>query len=152
YSPVEVSGAVPGRGDGSVLQKGVWQVPFDPRQHLQRPGLLLSNKVLYIAFGSHGDFNVGDQKKRVLDLFNLPDYFPGYHGWVFAYSADPNDRLKPLALFNTNPDVPTDLIDNINPFGFRPAGAGIWMSGSGPAADSQGDIYLVTGNGKFDAS
>lgn len=29
---------------------------------------------------------------------------------------------------------------------------GIWMSGAAPAADSQGRIYVVTGNGVFDAS
>jgi outer membrane protein assembly factor BamB len=32
----------------------------------------------------------------------------------------------------------------------RGAGAGIWMSGSGPAVQSNGSIWLVTGNGDFD--
>ena len=44
------------------------QVRFSPMQHLQRPGLLLLDGTLYIAFGSHGDFDP-------------------YHGWVFAYDA-----------------------------------------------------------------
>ena len=43
-------------------------VVFSPMQHMQRPGLLLLNGLLYIAFGSHGDFDP-------------------YHGWVFAYEA-----------------------------------------------------------------
>src|ERR1035438_9614975 len=30
---------------------------FDPVQHIQRPGLLLSGGVLYIGFGSHGDMS-----------------------------------------------------------------------------------------------
>jgi hypothetical protein len=33
----------------------------------------------------------------------------------------------------------------------RGGGGGIWHSGSGPAADAQGNIYVVTGNGEFDA-
>ena len=44
------------------------KVVFSPMQHMQRPGLLLLDGLLYIAFGSHGDFDP-------------------YHGWVFAYEA-----------------------------------------------------------------
>ena len=33
----------------------------------------------------------------------------------------------------------------------RGSGGGIWHSGSGPAADAEGNIYVVTGNGDFDA-
>ncbi|MBV8729708.1 MAG: PQQ-binding-like beta-propeller repeat protein, partial [Acidobacteriia bacterium] len=31
------------------------------------------------------------------------------------------------------------------------SGGGIWHSGGGPAADAQGNIYVITGNGDFDA-
>jgi hypothetical protein len=31
-------------------------------------------------------------------------------------------------------------------------GAGIWMAGQGPAADAQGHLYAITGNGDFDGS
>ena len=57
-----------------------------------------------------------------------------YHGWVIGYSAS---TLKQVAVFN-------DTID-----GGR---GGIWMSGGGPAADSQGHIYLLSGNGDFNAN
>lgn len=33
----------------------------------------------------------------------------------------------------------------------RGSGGGIWHSGGGPAADAEGNIYVVTGNGGFDA-
>jgi hypothetical protein len=29
-------------------------------------------------------------------------------------------------------------------------GAGVWMAGQGPAADADGNLYLITGNGDFD--
>jgi len=38
---------------------------------------------------------------------------------------------------------------NITPNGNE---GGIWMSGGGPAADSQGNIYLLDGNGTFDTT
>ena len=57
-----------------------------------------------------------------------------YHGWVIGYSAS---TLTQVTIFN-------DTID-----GGR---GGIWMSGANPAADSQGNIYLVSGNGDFNAN
>jgi hypothetical protein len=57
-----------------------------------------------------------------------------YHGWVIGYDAT---TLGQVTVFNDTPD------------GGR---GGIWMSGGGPAADAQGDIYLLTGNGDFNAN
>ncbi len=57
-----------------------------------------------------------------------------YHGWVIGYRAS---TLAQVSVFN-------DTID-----GGR---GGIWMSGAGPAADSQGNIYLLSGNGDFNAN
>ncbi len=57
-----------------------------------------------------------------------------YHGWVIGYRAS---TLAQVSVFN-------DTID-----GGR---GGIWMSGATPAADSQGNIYVLSGNGDFNAS
>jgi hypothetical protein len=56
-----------------------------------------------------------------------------YHGWVMAY--DPQ-TLAQKAVLNVNPDGNE---------------AGIWLSDTGPAADAEGNIYVPTGNGTFDA-
>jgi hypothetical protein len=57
-----------------------------------------------------------------------------YYGWVMAYDAK---TLAQIAVFNAEPDGEE---------------AGIWQSDAGPAADAEGNIYPVTGNGKFDAA
>ena len=56
-----------------------------------------------------------------------------YHGWILGYNAT---NLQQTVAFNATPN------------GGR---GGIWMSGGGPAADDQGNIYCSTGNGTFDA-
>ncbi len=57
-----------------------------------------------------------------------------YHGWVMAYDAG---TLRQQAVLNTSPDA---------------AESGIWLADSGPASDSLGNVYVSTGNGKFDAN
>ena len=39
------------------IQAASGSVTLLPKQHLQRPGLLLVNGVVYIGFGSHGDMS-----------------------------------------------------------------------------------------------
>ena len=56
-----------------------------------------------------------------------------YHGWVMAYDAY---TLSQVAVFNTSPDAEE---------------SGIWQSDAGPAADADGNVFVATGNGKFDA-
>ena len=61
------------------------------------------------------------------------DHDPWY-GWVFSYDAH---TLAQTGAFNTAPNI---------------GRGGIWMTGNGPAADTNGNIYLNTGNGTFDAN
>ena len=57
-----------------------------------------------------------------------------YHGWVLGYNAG---DLSQKYVFNTTPN------------GHQ---GGIWMSGQGPSVDENGDIYLTTANGDFNAN
>ena len=59
------------------------QIVFDPSQHLQRPGLLLLNNVVYIGFGSHDDIGI-------------------WHGWFLGYNAA--NIQQQVSALNTSPD------------------------------------------------
>jgi hypothetical protein len=57
-----------------------------------------------------------------------------YHGWMMAYDAK---TLTQTGIWNSTPDN----------------GQGsIWMSGSGPAADADGSVYVITANGDTDVT
>ena len=55
-----------------------------------------------------------------------------YHGWLFGYDSV---SLLETGVIDFTPDTTQ---------------AGIWQSGGGPSSDSNGNIFLVTGDGPFD--
>jgi uncharacterized protein (TIGR03437 family) len=63
-APAVIRASITGVGDASANGS----IVFDAQQHIQRPGLLIANGQVYVAFGSHGDA-------------------APYHGWILAYSA-----------------------------------------------------------------
>lgn len=87
-----------------------YQGGFNPCTQKNRPGLLLSQGNIYVAFG--GDGNRGN---------------------VFAFDAA---TLAQKGFWSVTPTGRS---------------GGIWQSGLGLAADEEGTLYFVTGNGTFDA-
>lgn len=78
-SPVVIAASVKGTGVGN---DGQGNIPFQPKIQLQRPALLLSGGVVYIAWGSFNDMGP-------------------YHGWIMGYSAA---TLQQVAVWNSTPD------------------------------------------------
>lgn len=78
-SPFLIQASVPGVGEGSY---GTGTVAFDQLLENSRPGMLLMNGVVYIAFSSLCD--------------NRP-----YHGWVLGYDET---TLAQVSVFNTSPN------------------------------------------------
>lgn len=59
-----------------------------------------------------------------------------YQGWVLSYDSR---SLEQIGAFNVAPNNPKGK-------------GGIWHSGGGPAADAAGNVYVMTGDGPFDAA
>ena len=107
--PAEIAAQTAGTG----VESAGGTVTFDSLQQFNRPGLLLLNGVVYVAFGSACET-------------------PPWHGWILGYSAS---TLQQVAVLNTTPNG---------------SDGGIWGGGQGLLADSNGYIYVMTGNGTFD--
>jgi len=103
--------------------QGGAETTFDSMRQLQRASLLESGDRIYLAYASHQDT-------------------PPFHGWVLAYEAQ---TLKQAAAYCTTCDFagPNDCVG-------ESCGGGIWQAGTGPVADKDGNIYVMTGNGSFD--
>jgi hypothetical protein len=91
--------------------------------NMNRSALLEANGNIYVALASHCDQNTTQ-----------------IHGWIMAYSAATLQETGSLVdLTNAN--------DGSSYFLGAP-----WMSGFGPAADAQGNVYFATGNGAFNGT
>jgi hypothetical protein len=94
--------------------------------------------------GGSTSFSAGQYEERAaLLLMNGTIYtswtshcdIPPYTGWVIAFAES---TLARTAVLNVAPN--------------SGAGPAIWMAGGGPAADSAGNIYLLTANGAFETT
>jgi hypothetical protein len=126
-----VTAAVPGAGSGSTGSPP--RVSFDPQKNNQRPGLLLLNGVIYIAWASYDDI-------------------PIYHGWLIGYDAS---TLALVAAFSPTPDGSTSggLEGGIWMSGAAPAAdsnGNIYLSvGNGTFDDTTSTVPPQTPNDDF---
>jgi hypothetical protein len=98
----------------------------------------------YPAGAGTTSFNPGQYAERAALLLSKGTIYTSwtshcdgqpYSGWVIAFAQN---SLARTAILN--------VAANSN------RGPAIWMSGGGPAADSAGNIYLLTANGAFETS
>jgi outer membrane protein assembly factor BamB len=105
---------------------------FDPFQYEERAALLLANGTIYTTWTSHCDE-------------------PPYGGWIISFDQTTLAR-NGIGNVAPNSGIPLTGVpagDNNDGSTYGPA---IWMSGSGPAADSTGNVYFLTGNGRFETT
>jgi large repetitive protein len=130
-SPLVIAATFPGtpqgvkNGDKDPVTAPAGEIPFSPLHEHLRSAMVLYNGILYLSYASHSD--------------ETP-----YYGEILGYDVTsfPATLVK---TFITTPNGP-------------PAGGGsapgqeggIWQSGAGPAIDSSGNLYVITGNGSFD--
>lgn len=120
-------------------------VSFDPYLHQQRPGLALAGGQIFIAWSSHEDHCLFSSEMGCNGV--------AYHGWVMSYDATTDLHqtgifcVTPPSSHPLGPINPNCMDDPKKECG---AAGGIWQSGRGPAVDSSGNVYYMTGNGGFD--
>jgi Putative Ig domain len=59
-----------------------------------------------------------------------------YYGWIMGYTYG-SSGFKQVSVLNVTPNVQY---------------GGIWMGGAAPSTDASGHLYVITGNGGFDAT
>ena len=109
-------------GSPVTVEASFGATSFAPGQYAERAALLRLNGTIYTSWTSHCDA-------------------APYGGWLIAYNEA---TLAQTGVLNVAPLASGS--------GFENQGPAIWMSGGGPAADSAGNVYVLTGNGRFDTT
>ena len=104
----------------TVPRIGGGSISVSPQWNMNRGALLEANGNIYVPLGTHCD-----------------DKAASTHGWLLSYDA--------TTLRFTGSVTATDGVIANSIYLGSP-----WMSGFGPAADAQGNIFFATGNGATD--
>jgi outer membrane protein assembly factor BamB len=100
---------------------------FEPGQYAERAALLLVNGTIYTSWTSHCDI-------------------APYSGWIIGFNQT---TLARASVLNVAPNSGVPINGSNGTATYGPA---IWMSGAGPGADAAGNVYLLTGNGRFETT
>ena len=112
-------------GDGVSSVNG--QIAFDPFLQNQRAGLTMLNGAVLVAWGSFSDYGK-------------------YHGWLMAFDAG---TLQLKAVFNPTPQHQD--VDPAQGPADHGGGGAIWQGGAAPSVAANGNIFLNTADGSFNA-
>jgi hypothetical protein len=142
---IVVQGAVAGTGDDSQATACTSGnggtvpppcIPFKAHEQFQRPALLEGalSSTIYLGFGN----------------LNGKEITTPYHGWLIGYQYSAGAFTQVMIFITTQNATQTGpACTGDNPASNQCGhGAGIWMSGRGPALDSTG-IYTATANGGY---
>ncbi len=122
-SPIVVSASIRGTGVGS--SGGV--LNFDSMNNgLQRVALTLAGGIVYVVYGGFADTNP-------------------YHGWLLGFDEHTLLQLTNY-IFNTTPNSTTAA------WGANAGEGGLWMGGNGPSVDINTNLFVMVGNGIFNAN
>jgi hypothetical protein len=120
--PVEITASVAGTGDGGTT------VTFHAQDYKERPGLVLSNGVIYTSWASHCDINPSGRSA---------------HGWVIGYDAS---TLTQTSVFCTSPNGNLDTVWQGNGSLAVDAGGNLYFEtgngSSGPSNSNYSEAFL----------
>jgi large repetitive protein len=130
-SPLVINATFPGtpqdikNEDKDPVTAPAGEIPFSPLHEHLRSAMVLYNGILYLAYASHSD--------------ETP-----YYGEILGYDVT-SFPARLVKTFITTPNGPP-----ANGGSAPGQEGGIWQSGAGPAIDTAGNMYVITGNGSFD--
>jgi hypothetical protein len=155
--PVEVQGSMQ-RSDGQTMR-------FVPRNESDTASLLLDHGYLYASFSARQNENVSQYYGWMIryDASNLA-YAGAFNTVPYAWAWQPATHPSPVAVSSgfvcyqpvggrlewwrfdwLVPLVPLQMA-------CVGEGGGIWQGGAGPAADRDGNVYVMIGNGHYETA
>jgi hypothetical protein len=154
--PVEVQGSMK-RTDGRTMT-------FVPRNESDTASLLLDHGYLYASFSARQNENVSQYYGWMVryDAANL-SYAGAFNTEPYAWHWEPATHPSPVPVsagFVCYQPVGGRLewwrsdwlVPNVFAMACVGEGGGIWQGGAGPAADRDGNVYAMIGNGHYDTA